>query len=285
MQFVLPGLLLVACVAPRGGGLDDDDVFDDDDSALDDDDAVDDDDDVADDDDDATDDDDDAVDDDDLVDACSSAGSGGPTGSGSGSAGGATFSYYVPSGYSPGVPAPVLYTAHGQGGTGEQMVSLWSATAEAEGFIVVGQDSAGEGWNTGSDVEGLSAVFDQAAAWWNVDLCRTYLQGYSAGAHFTYIIGLANADVFAGLAVYAGTMGYAVEFGVWPDMVLRTIPVRIDHGTADSVVPYSEAENAQGLLQGAGHEVSFHAIAGGSHAYDPAVHPDVWAALSQWELP
>ena len=99
------------------------------------------------------------------------------------------------------------------------------------------------------------------------------------------MIGLANSDTFAGLAVFAGAMVYAEDLGVWPGEVPRAIGVRIDHGTDDSVVPYSFAEQAASSLQAAGHPVVLSPLVGGSHAYDPSLHGDIWASLSPWTLP
>jgi len=164
------------------------------------------------------------------------------------------------------------------------MVSLWQAQADAGGFAVVGQDSQGEGWNFNADVTGLDAIVTDVSDVHDVDLCRLYLHGYSAGAHWTYVIGLANADVFAGLAVFAGAMSYASDVGVWPDGVPRLIGVRIDHGTEDSVVSYAFAEQAAAWLAAAGPPVDLAPVEGGSHAYDPGRHAAVWATLSDWSL-
>ena len=73
------------------------------------------------------------------------------------------------------------------------MVELWADAADAGGFAVIGQDSQGAGWNFSGDVTGLDGIVSQVASDWDVDLCRLYLHGYSAGAHWTYAIGLANA--------------------------------------------------------------------------------------------
>ena len=279
-------LLGTACVTPRSGSGDrDDDVGDDDDSAGDDDDSAGDDDDSTGDDDDSTGDDDDSTGDDDDAtgaDPCSSGGSGGSTGTSTGSAGGASYTIHAPT--SAPSPAPVLFTQHGQGGTGGQMVDLWATDADAGGFIVVGQDSQGEGWNFNGDVSGLDAILTAVSAQHDVDLCRVYLHGYSAGAHQAYVVGLANANIFAGLAVNAGAMSYAVDLGVWPGSVPRPIGVRIDHGTQDTVVSYGFAEQAADWLSGAGHPVELVPAVGAGHGYDPSLQPAVWSTLSGWSL-
>lgn len=204
-----------------------------------------------------------------------SGGSGGGTGLGSGSVGSTTYTWYVPACALGAAPAPVLFTQHGSGGTGSGMVAQWTSLADARCIIVVGQDSAsGRSWNFDSDVTGLDAVVNDVAALWDVDLDRLYLHGYSAGAHWSYVIGLANSDVFAGLAVFAGSLSYAESYGVWPDGTRGPIPVFIAHGSDDSTVPYREAEHAYEELLAEGWTTELWTSAGGSHAYDPAHQDD-----------
>ncbi|MCP4805197.1 MAG: hypothetical protein GY913_19065 [Proteobacteria bacterium] len=206
-----------------------------------------------------------------------SGGSGGPTGTGTASVGSVTYAYHVPS-CALTSPAPVLFTQHGQGGTGASMVSQWQALADAECFIVIGQGSqSGNGWNFNSDVEGLGALVDEVDSLWDVDTDRRVLHGYSAGAHWSYVVGLANSDVFGGLVVYAGAMSYAESYDVWPNGTKGPIPVAIGHGTDDTVVSYGFAQQAEAELSGAGWPVELWSAAGGSHAYDPAHQAPAWA--------
>lgn len=204
-----------------------------------------------------------------------SGGSGGGTGLGSGNAGSTSYTWYVPACALAAAPAPVIFTQHGSGGTGAGMVAQWTSLADAHCLIVVGQDSAsGSSWNFGSDVTGLDAVVNDVSALWDVDLDRLYLHGYSAGAHWSYVIGLANSDVFAGLAVFAGSLTYAESYEVWPDGTRGPIPVFIAHGTDDSTVPYREAEHAYAELMAEGWTSELWTSTGGTHAYDPAHQDD-----------
>jgi poly(3-hydroxybutyrate) depolymerase len=209
--------------------------------------------------------------------ATGSGGSGGPTGTGSASVGSVSYAFHVPSCVKSEVPAPVLFTQHGAGGTGSAMVEQWKPLADAECFIVIGQGSqSGNGWNFNSDVEGLSALIDEVDALWNIDTERRVLHGYSAGAHWSYVIGLANSDSFGGLVVYAGAMSYAESYGVWPEGTQGPIPVAIGHGTEDTVVPYAYAQQAESELGGAGWPVELWTASGGSHAYDPEHQAAAW---------
>ena len=158
------------------------------------------------------------------------------------------------------------------------MVAQWQALAEQECFIVIGQDSAsGNGWNFNSDVLGLDALIDEVESLWDVDTSRRYLHGYSAGAHWSYVIGLANSATFSGLGVWAGSLSYAETYDVWPNGTQGPIPVAIGHGTSDGTVPYSQATYAEAQLSGAGWDVDLWTVSGGSHAYDPAHQAVAWA--------
>jgi len=207
-----------------------------------------------------------------------SGGSGGPVGSGTATTGSVTYAYHVPSCVVSDVPVPVVFSQHGAGGTGSGMVAQWTSLADTECFIVIGQGSqSGNGWNFNSDVEGLSALVDEVDTLWNIDTERRVLHGYSAGAHWGYVIGLANSDTFGGLIVYAGAMTYAESYGVWPDGTQGSIPVAIGHGTDDSVVPYAYAEQAEAELSAAGWPVDLWTASGGSHAYDADHQASAWS--------
>jgi poly(3-hydroxybutyrate) depolymerase len=222
------------------------------------------------------------VEDDDASEDTGSGGSGGPVGTGTATVGAVTYAYHVPSCAVTGAPAPVLFTQHGQGGTGAGMVAQWTALADAECFIVIGQGSrSGNGWNFDTDVTGLGALVDAVDAQWDIDTERRVLHGYSAGAHWSYVIGLANSDTFGGLIVYAGAMSYADSTGVWPDGTQGPIPVAIGHGTDDSVVSYAFAQQAESRLAAAGWPVELWTAAGGSHAYDPGHQGPAWAFVME----
>jgi phospholipase/carboxylesterase len=172
---------------------------------------------------------------------------------------------HVPQSYDPGQPMPMMLALHGSGDTAGNFVNLWSAIAEAEGFIVLVPESlsGGASWNRGADTPVISALLDTVSAQYNVDTCRIYLTGYSAGAHYGYMLGLANSTYFAALGMQAGTLNYAEQAGIWPSMVERQIAVDIHHGMNDPYVPFSEATHARDELEGAGHTVYLHGHAGG----------------------
>lgn len=207
-------------------------------------------------------------------------GAGGPLGSGSASIGDSTYAYYAPACVADAHPVDVVFTMHGSGGTGASMVEQWTALADAECVVVVGLDSqSGRSWNFQGDVQNTSDLVDAIDA--GYDVGRRFLHGYSAGAHWSWVVGLANSATFAGVGVYAGSIQYAEQYGVWPDGTQGPIPVAIAHGTEDTTVPYSEAERAVAELEAAGWPVDLTTLTGGTHAYDASSQRaawDFWAA-------
>ena len=187
----------------------------------------------------------------------------------------------VPQSYDPTTAMPLMLALHGSGDTANNFVNLWANLAESEGFIVLVPESlsGGVSWNPGTDTQVISELLDVVAAQWNIDECRVYLTGYSAGAHYGYMLGLANADYFAALGVQAGSLSFAIQGGIWPNQVPRKIAVDIHHGSNDPGVPISEAEYARDQLQAAGHVV-YYATHPGGHEIGVGDPEQMWANIS-----
>lgn len=114
---------------------------------------------------------------------------------------------YVPRGYEPGTPAPLLLAFHGTGGRGPGVLGMWRAVADEVGMIVVAPSEAGpnEGYRF-SDRERGSAL---ATMRWirrraNVDENRVFLTGVSRGGHLAWDLALRHPDRFAGIAPMIG---------------------------------------------------------------------------------
>ena len=194
-------------------------------------------------------------------------------------------SLYVPSSYDDADPIPLLVALHGSGDTAANFMGLWQSVAETYGFIVLVPESVSNGasWNTGTDPPVWVELFDALDASYNIDKCRVYLTGFSAGAHVTYYIGLYNTDYFAGLGAQAGSIKLAEQDGIWPDEVTRKIAVDIRHGEDDPGVPVSEATYARDQLQAKGHPVYLTTHPGGHTVF--AGDPEgMWMNLSQHTL-
>lgn len=190
---------------------------------------------------------------------------------------------YVPTGYQQSTPMPLVYSQHGAGGDGYQMVSLWKSVAESQKFIVVGQDSQSTGWDFSGDIAVFEKMKQLVDSGYNIDTRRIYLHGFSAGAHWGLVWGLYKSDVFAGLALAGGGyMQFAVQTGVWPGNVPRKIPVDIHVGTSDPNLTI--CQDVKNTLSAAGHQIYFTQFNGG-HTINPTHVLEVWNNLKGHKLP
>jgi acetyl esterase/lipase len=117
-------------------------------------------------------------------------------------------------------------------------------------------------------LEFLHARDDVYAPW-------TTLWGFSAGAYLALLTGYALDDFgiepveVAAIIDYAGSIDGRFTGGTPFDFPLGRDPVlQIIHGTADAIVPFSEAETLEGLAVAAGLPFDFQAVAGAPHEID-----------------
>lgn len=189
------------------------------------------------------------------------------------------YKVYVPASYSPGTPIAMVLSEL-------TPLSYWQPIAQSEGFMVVEQQGylGNGGFTFDYDVLVLNAILDDTQATWNVDTKRIYLTGFSAGAHWSYVVGLANSDQFGGLGICAGSMSFAIQLGVWPSQVTTKIAVAIRHGTQDTVVPVTEGRDARTRLTTAGHPVDYAEFTGG-HTVTTQELTEIWAFLKDKRRP
>ena len=178
------------------------------------------------------------------------------------------FLLYVPKGYAPGTPVPVVFDLHGSGGngTGQLNVSQIEPVADAHGFAVLAPNGAvpasstGYYWNvpgvplvngqsvppgTPSDELYLIAVLHQTEQTICVNPHRVYMTGFSGGARMTSQMACDHSRVFAAIAPVAGLRaGIPVkQAGKWVPRASSCqpkvpVPILTFHGTADQTNPY-----------------------------------------------
>jgi poly(3-hydroxybutyrate) depolymerase len=189
------------------------------------------------------------------------------------------YDVYVPSTYTAQTPHPIVFAAN-------MGMTPWRALAEQEGVIVVDfrdHDRNG-GFNFNYDVLGLNAILTDVEGAFNVDTKRRYYHGFSAGAHWGYVVVLSNANTFAGLGINAGSMGLSIQQGVWPGQVSRKIPIAIRHGVTDQVVPVAAGQQDRARLMNANHPVAYEEFQGG-HTVSTADAQAIWNALQAARAP
>ena len=104
-----------------------------------------------------------------------------------------------------GSAAPVVFVAHGGGGSGEEFPSRsgWTKTAEERDFIVVylsgsrsGKFKAGSTWSA-ADVPYFKQVREEVLGAYTADDTRLYITGHSQGSVMTYNVSLLCPELVA----------------------------------------------------------------------------------------
>lgn len=158
-----------------------------------------------------------------------------------------SYTIYVPASYSAGTPAPMVLNFHGYTSNAfEQMFyGDFRAIADTAGFLLVipngTLDATGTTyWNSGwggtvDDIGFTSALIDQIAATYSVNLNRVYSTGMSNGGFMSYTLACSLSDRIAAIASVTGSMNVGQDLSC---NAQHPTPVMEIHGTADATVPY-----------------------------------------------
>ncbi|MBI3300686.1 MAG: hypothetical protein HYZ72_01195 [Deltaproteobacteria bacterium] len=181
----------------------------------------------------------------------------------------AEYSLYVPENYTPQQTWPLIVCLHGAFGRGDDYIWTWLRPAKSNGYMLLSPKSAGPTWsvlNPPVDVRSIQAMLAEVCATYAVDRKRVYLTGLSDGGIFTYILGLAWAELFAGIAPVAGELHPMV------DTMLRRgqgkdVPLFIVHGAQDFIFDVEFTRQTYTLLQKLGYNVTYQELPDWGHAY------------------
>jgi polyhydroxybutyrate depolymerase len=166
-----------------------------------------------------------------------------------------TYLLYVPPGYDPAKPVPLVVNIHGfaQWPRNQMQVSGWNEVADQFNFIVVYPKGRGFPlrWTnngqagTDEDIRFFSDLFDKLSAEYNINPQRIYVSGLSNGGGMSFALACRLSDRIAAFGSVAGA--YALP---WSDCnPSRLVPAIIFHGTADPIVPFTGgAESHAGLI-------------------------------------
>jgi phospholipase/carboxylesterase len=186
---------------------------------------------------------------------------------------------WVPVGYAPDQPAPLVVGLHGAGQSSE----LWNTyreRADTHGFVLLTPDSRSGTWDLVNGAFGPDVAFIDQALAFTFDRCRIdpahiALAGFSDGASYALSLGVSNGDLFSHL------IAYSPGFLSPTDPIVGRPPVFVSHGTADPILPFSGTrDEIVPRFQDAGYTVSFHPFDGGH-----TVPADVSEAALDWFLP
>lgn len=143
----------------------------------------------------------------------------------------------VPPSYTGAMPVPVVlaFSASAMPGPVFAGVSELPAVADAEGFLLVVLESAGDQpWNTraspdaADDLRYVADVLDAVSEMYCVDDARAYVAGYSDGGGMAQAATCEMPDRIAAIAVVASTF----------EPCRAETPLLAFHGLADPIVPY-----------------------------------------------
>lgn len=178
---------------------------------------------------------------------------------------------YLPRGYRPSVPMPLVVVFHGAGGSGRSADYTYPM-ADEFGFIVLSPDSRDERtWDlilgdTGPDVEFLGAAMRQTIARCAVDRQRLSLAGHSDGASYALSFGIGVGDMFRHLIAFSpGVMTPAAAVG--------KPRIFISHGISDPVMPIDDTSRQfVPRLTRLGYDVTYREYDGRHGVTTPIVH-------------
>ncbi len=130
---------------------------------------------------------------------------------------------YVPTGYSPDTPSPLLVLLHGATGQASNWVN-YEARAEARNLVLLAPDSRSGTWDLlegsyGVDVEFIDLALQHTFDRIRVDPTRVALVGFSDGASYALSLGVSNGDLFSHL------VGFSPGFMLGVDPIVGRPPV------------------------------------------------------------
>lgn len=171
---------------------------------------------------------------------------------------------FVPPGYDPAKPMPLVVALHGMGGDENTFFTRHEArfTGEATrlGFLVVCPKGRGPASMYRGDAERdvIDAIADVRASY-NVDASRIYLMGHSMGGYGAWSVAMNHPELFAALGPIAG--------GGNPTGAAKIakIPWYVVHGDADPTVPVQASRAMVEAARQAGVTVEYVEVKGGNH--------------------
>jgi predicted peptidase len=219
--------------------------------------------------------------------------------------GGATYRYqvYVPSTWDETRRLPVILFLHGSGERGSDGIrptsvglgaAIRSNPERFPAIAVFPQVPEGKRWAGDAEAAALEAL-DQATAEFHGDPDRVYLVGISMGGRGALQLAAQHPERFAALIAVCGWVVPPKQIadldptttpaGVNPYTALadglKSLPVRLYHGSQDTIVPPSESRRLALALHDLGADARYNEFADAGHAaWEKAfADPELWSWL------
>jgi len=199
---------------------------------------------------------------------------------------------FLPTGYEPNYPYPLLVWLHGHGGSEEQVLRLAPRVSRRNylciglrGPELVGTRDDGRqccGWGRDGQHQHLLEDYliravEETRRTYHVHSERIYLAGVCEGATEAYRLALAMPDRVAGVIALNGALPQGGPLFRMPE--IRNLKVFIGHGIANVAVPLTNARRNARLLYTAGIDVRVH-----TYATTHRLHPDMLRDANRWVM-
>ena len=178
-----------------------------------------------------------------------------------------SYRVFVPDGFGKSGPGPAVVLFNGSGSSVDALMDPRMEIARKDGVLLIGPGAFQQGaWRIPEDspdftrelVEALEARFP-------IDHRRVYLAGHSGGAGHVLLLGLLESEYFAAVAAHAGAL--KKSDAALLDVPQRKIPMAIEIGTKDQMVPLRMVRDTLALLTARGFPAKVTEIPGHSHSY------------------
>lgn len=184
------------------------------------------------------------------------------------------YTLFVPDDYSSSRQWPLIVCLHGGYGEGFEYIWTWLRPGRSHGYILLAPKSLGVTWEMtmqSADTRSVMAMMREVAQQYEIDPARVYLTGLSDGGIFTYIMGLEQHQLFAGLAPVAG----ALHLGA--DPMLREgrgkeLPIFVIHGVHDFIFPVTFTRQTCKLLKDLGYQIRYDELPDWGHAFPYSIN-------------
>ena len=202
----------------------------------------------------------------------------------------ADYSLYVPESYSPSRKWPLIVCLHGAYGRGDHYLWAWLRPAKSRAYLLLAPKSLDVTWSImqpGRDIGSVKAILEEVCAEYAVDRDRVYLSGLSDGGTFTYLLGLSQPDLFAGIAPVAGDFT-----GMMDDLLRRKqgidLPICIVHGAHDHIFHVEQIRKGHALLERLGYKARYEELPDWGHSYCSGINERLlmpwFESLGNYEL-
>jgi predicted esterase len=177
---------------------------------------------------------------------------------------------YVPKGYKPATPMPMIVWLHGAGGSSAGIASSNTAQlADEFGVILLAPDSRDWTWDIilgsyGPDVDYIRQAILFTFSHVAVDKGHIGLAGFSDGASYALSFGISNGDVFKWIMAFSP--------GVMTPLAAPGKPrFFISHGTSDPTMPIDDTSHKfVPRLKTLGYDVTYKEF-DGRHTLPPTI--------------